>query len=90
MGVKENTGEQGVMKKFEEDVRFIDNRNEVKLPFKDGHSWCAQSVGQTYIMCVLESRNGTLISDSELLKMYPFLCQILQPFSLRIFSNLRK
>ena len=50
MGVKDNAVEQGVMKKFEEDVPFIDNRNEVKLPFKDGHSWCAQSVGQTYIM----------------------------------------
>ena len=38
IGIKNNMIEQGVLEKFEEDVRFVDNRYEIKLPFKEGHS----------------------------------------------------
>ena len=38
IGIKSNTLEQGAIEKFKEEVKFIDNRYEIKLPFKEGHS----------------------------------------------------
>ena len=38
IGIKSNTLEQGAVEKFKDEVRFIDNRYEVKLPFMEGHS----------------------------------------------------
>ena len=38
IGIKSDTLEQGAVEKFKDEVRFIDNRYEVKLPFMEGHS----------------------------------------------------
>ena len=38
IGIKSNTLQQGAMEKFKDEGRFIDNRYEIKLPFREGNS----------------------------------------------------